>query len=274
MKMKNKKFWYILIAFATCVLVASIVLIPGVLLNNTEEGTLGSLHIVSDGNYSSQQNGSNGASKSPSSTVASEKQLAQRVQLFEQHASDSVLSREYADDGMGMKEAVDTCIRQITLLLNKGMILPSDGFPQAYTVSAEPRTITDDHGNAALQYWNIVFTVKTASSTVRREVAVSLDAQTGMLLSMYITLANDNTMVDLVNIAEVIAQGMNMPGKLLSLNQQQMPQTALWLFNNSELVMQLTLAKRAQLTIFVMTIGTNGKLSSPPLSPLPVPVLN
>ena len=272
--MRNRKVWYLFVTFATCVLVASIVLIPGVLLNKAEEGTLGSLHIVSSGNASSQQNGSTIASQTPSPTVVPEKQLVQRVQLFEQHAADSVLSREYADGSMGMREAVDTSIKQITLLLKKGMLLSGGGFPQMYTVSAEPRTITDTHGSAALQYWNIHFTAKNDLSLIRQEVAVSLDAQTGLLLSIHITLARSNTMSDLVNIAEVIAQGMNMPGKLLSLNQQQMPQTALWIFNDSALIMQLTLAKRTQLTLFEMAIGVNGALPSLTLSPLPMPAPN
>ncbi|HEY4032895.1 MAG TPA: hypothetical protein VGL94_02910 [Ktedonobacteraceae bacterium] len=260
--MKHRKSWYIFVAFAVCVLVACSVLLPGVLLSKTEDSALGDPHTVSVGNPSSQQNEANGASK-PSQPAILSKQLTEHVQMFVQSAAESTLSKEYANGSMGMNETVEACIRQITLLMSKGTILSLDGFPQAYTVSAEARTLTNVRGNSALQYWNVVFIAKADQSTDLQKVAVTLDAQLGIMLSLHITIASDNNTVDLVNTAEAIAQDMNIPGKLLSLNQQQVPQTALWGFNDSLLLMRLTLTKRADLTSLFMTLDVNEPLPAP-----------
>ena len=274
--MKHRKSWYIFVAFAVCVLVACSVLLPGVLLSKTEDSALGDPHTVSVGNPSSQQNEANGASKPSSQPAILSKQLTEHVQMFVQSAAKSTLSKKYANGSMGMSEAVEACIRQITLLMNKGAILPLDGFPQAYTVSAEARILTNDRGNSALQYWNVDFIAKADQSTGLQEVAVTLDAQLGIMLSMHITIASGNNTVDLVNTAEAIAQDMNIPGKLLSLDQQQVPQTALWGFNASLLLMRLTLTKRADLTSLFMTLDVNEPLPAPvpgnEETPLPAPV--
>jgi hypothetical protein len=229
-------------------MVTASVLMPGVLLSRTEDSILSSSSTVSTGISFSQQQNATAASKTRTPSVVSVAQMTRSVQLYEQGVQKSVLSTEFSNGSMDMQEAVDACVQQITTLLQKGALVPLAQFPQAYTVSAEQRTIMGDSGNPALQYWDIAF----LSLSNQTKMDVSLDAQTGMFLSIHISVENATGIVDLMSTAEAMAQEMHMSGRLLLLDEQGMPQTASWKFNNATVLMQLSVDESTSSTNFLM----------------------
>ncbi|MBV9232340.1 MAG: hypothetical protein JOZ18_23735 [Chloroflexi bacterium] len=254
--MKSRKFWYIVVTFVAGLLVTFSMLMPGVLLSKAEDSVLDSPFTVSDGTSPSQQHGP-GVTSTPSASSALTAQLTRDVQLFyEQGTSNSVLTKENINGTMDIKKAVDVCIQQILALLKKGALPPLDGFPGAYYVNAELRTIIDNHGNPTLQYWSINFARLTDQSTTPTKMAVLLDAQTGMFLSIK-AYGKSTSAIDLVNSAETIAQSMNMPGKLLSLDLEQVTQKVVWKVNASPLLMQLFLTQKDPFTTFTMAMTVN-----------------
>ncbi|EFH80338.1 hypothetical protein [Ktedonobacter racemifer] len=254
--MKNRIFWYIVVTFVVSLLVTGSVLMPGVLLSRTEDSILDSPSTVSTGISFSQQQNATAASKTLTPSLVSVAQMTRSVQLYEQGVQKSVLSKGLSNGSMDMKEAVDACVQQITTLLHKSALVPLHQFPKAYIVQAEQRTIMDDSGNPALQYWDITFVARSNQPTMQTKISVSLDAQTGMFLSMRISAVNAAGTVDLMSTAEAIAQGMHMPGRLLLLDEQTIPQTAAWKFNNAALLMQLTLEVKEPALFFTMSLSS------------------
>jgi hypothetical protein len=255
--MKNRKSWYIVVTFLAGLLVTFSVLMPGFLLSKAEDSTLGSPHIESDGTSSSQHR-TPGITSTPSAPSALIAQLTRNVQFYEQGAANSVLAKENRNGSMDIKKAVDVCIQQMTALLKKGALPPLDGFPKAYDVRAELRTLLDNQGNPALQYWAIGFVTLNDQSANPAKMAIALDAQTGMFLSIQIS-AKSTDSIDPVKSAETIAQSMNMPGKVLSLNLEQVSQKVLWRFTASTLFMQLFLTQQGPVTTFLMTMIVNNR---------------
>jgi hypothetical protein len=256
-KMKNKKFWYIVVTFIAGLLVTFSVLMPGVLLSKAEDSTLGSPYTVSDGTLPSQQHGPD-ATSTPSVPSALIAQLTRNVHFYEQGAANSVLAKENINGSMDIKKAVNGCVQQMTALLKKGALPPFDSFPKAYNVRAELRTIMDKQGNPALQYWIIGFAIMNDQSVNPAKMTIALDAQTGIFLSIQIS-AKSTGMIDPVNSAETIAQSMNMPGKVLSSDLEQVSQKVLWRFNASTLFMQLFLTQQGSITTFIMAMTVNNR---------------
>lgn len=250
--MKNRIFWYIVVTFVVSLLVTGSVLMPGVLLSRTEESILNSPSTVSTGTSFSQQQNATAASKTLTPSLVSVAQMTRSVQLYEQGVQKSVLSQGLSNGSMDMKEAVDACVQHITTLLHKSALVPLHQFPKAYTVQAEQRTIMDDSGNPALQYWDITFVSRSNQPTMQTKISVSLDAQTGMFLSMRISVVNATGTVDLMSTAEAMAQEMHMSGRLLLLDEQGIPQTASWKFNNATVLMQLSVDESASSINFLM----------------------
>jgi hypothetical protein len=253
--MKNRKSWYIVVTFLAGLLVTFSVLMPGVLLSKAEDSTLGSPYTVNDGTSPSQQRGPD-VTSTPSAPSALIAQLTRNVHFYEQGAANSVLAKENTNGRMDIKEAVDVCVQQMAALLKKGALPPLDGFPKAYDVQAELRTITDNQGNPALQYWMIGFATLNDQSVNPAKIGIALDAQTGMFLSIQIS-AKSTGSIDPVNSAETIAQSMNMPGKVLSLDLEQVSQKVLWRFTASTLFMQLFLTQQGSFITFMMAMTVN-----------------
>lgn len=257
--MKNRKWWYTVATFIAALLVTCSVLMPGILLSKTEDSILNSPYTVNVGIFSSQQSRPNVAGTSAIQTATSVQQLTQSARLFKQDAATSVLANEPFNGSMNINEAVGSCVKQITALLLKKALPPLTGFPQGYGVYAELRTITDDHSKQTLQYWTINF-FSPPAPTSKAKFSISLDAQTGSFLSLDLSTQITSSMsvkasqIDLVHSTNVIAQSMNIPGKMLSVDQSQVPSTARWQFNNSLLILQVTLDQRHTSTNFGMNL--------------------
>lgn len=257
--MKNNKLSYIASLAAAGVLVASSVLMPGILLNISGDRMLNYLSVLSSGNNPLTQ------STPSAQPIESVSQLTEKVRLFQSASTKSTLSNEYLEGSMGMSDAVDNCVRRITAFIDNKAVPSLDNFPQSFTVKAEPREIKDDRGNPALQYWNIEFTQNTQKNSAAvkgSDISISLDARTGMILAMHMSASDGSDTVVLVKTAEAITQGMNISGRLLSLNQQSVPQAALWKFDNSSLLMQLELTQRPLQTTLTMTLTVENESSS------------
>jgi hypothetical protein len=258
--MKNRKSWSIAVTLVASLLVTMSVLMPGILLSKTEDSILGSPSTVSDGIFSSQQPGPNVTSTPTTQVTQSVEQLTRSVTLFEQGAANSVLSNVPTN----MKEVTYASIQQITTLLHKRALPPLDGFPQAYALKEQLRTITDTDGNPLLQYWNMNFSTQADQSPNNVvNFTVAVDAQTGMFLSLDLSIQRvkftpmliKDSQIDLVNSTNIIAQSMHIAGKMLSVDQSQVPSTAQWQFNNSFLLMQVTLDQQDTYTHFRMTMS-------------------
>ncbi|QBD80965.1 hypothetical protein EPA93_35355 [Ktedonosporobacter rubrisoli] len=253
--MKHRIFWYSVVAFVVSLLVTGSMLMPGVLLSRAEDSILRSPSIISKGFSLSQPQNVSAAHAMPTPSAVSVAQMSKRVQWYEDGVADSVLSKEPINGSIDMKAAVNTCVQQITTLWHKGMLMPLEQFPKAYTVYAEQRTILDSNKNPALQYWDIGFLPQSSQLSMRK-MTISLDAQTGMFLAIRIDVTNAAATVDLANTAEAIAREMNMPGHLLFLDERNLSQlqTAVWKFNDTALLMQLSVEKSDSFVDFAMSM--------------------
>lgn len=251
--MKHNKIRYFAAFAASAAVVAFSIWMPGVFLNLSGESTANHLTVVSNGISPS-------LSKPAAKSVESVSQLSEKVRLFEYGSKKSSLSKEYSDGSMGMSDAVNTCILRVSSFLNKNAIPPLNHFPQSFSVKAELRELSDGNGKTALQFWDVSFTQnddRMNAAVNGQEIWISLDAQTGAILGMTMNVTSQNNSsntVDIANSAKVIAEELNLPGKLVSADQRSGIKTALWEFDQSSLSMQLTLAQKSSATFFSMTL--------------------
>jgi hypothetical protein len=225
--MKHKQLvWSMSAILATCILVILSLVMPGLLLRVTEENILGA-PIVSQ-SYSAPV-----ASTTPSTYSVA--QLTQTVQLYTQHIADSTVAKEGSNESMSMGEAVKISITKITDIVQKGAQLPLDGFPAAFAVDAELRTITDDAAHLTMQYWIIAFSLPSSKFP---HIELSLDAQTGIVLDLVASVPPQGQN-DLAGAAKAFAQEMHIPGSMAFLDQGQNYQKAEWNFMNTSLSLQM-----------------------------------
>ncbi len=262
--MKNSKSVYVIAICVAGLLVAFSIVMPGILLNKTEATVVGSSSTVNNGGASSQQQ--NSTLRTPlTPTASSIKKFITNALAFEDSGKTSILSTESSNGSMNIKEATNTCIKQMTSLLQKGAFPALAGFPTGYSVSAELRTILNKNKNPLLQYWSISFASPDDNST---DITVSLDDQTGLFLAIFINEENAPEM-SVEKSTETIAQSMHLPGKLLSLKKQhysayEVVNRTIWAVDNSVLFMQVVLAQTPKSIYFSMdfsnsqTIKDNG----------------
>jgi hypothetical protein len=233
--MKNKQLiWPMSAILATCILVTLSMVMPGLLLRVTEENILDT-PIVSQ-SYSAPVT-------STTPLTYSMAQLTQTVQMYTQYISDSTVAKEGSNGSMSMGEAVKISITKITDIVQKGALLPLDGFPDTYAVDAQLRTITNDAAHLTMQYWSISFAISPAlSSALPHKLTLSLDAQTGIILNLQADVPRLGQS-DLAGAAKAFAQDINMPGSMVNLDQEQDYQKALWHFTNTSLSLQMDSAR-------------------------------
>lgn len=262
--MRTNRVRYILAILAACLLVVSCMVVPGFLLRKADARIIDKYDLIKSSQNPSgdlphtTNQGDSPQTESPaaSPTGQSLNQLTDKVRIFERNSSKSTLSSGSASGSMSMKDAVDTSIERISSLLKVKALLPLIGFPNAYSVNAELREATDSQG-AALQFWSITFTVDSALSSIKQQISVALDAQTSLFYSIEETIGNGEATVDLESTAKVIAQAMNISGKLVSSNQTKTSQKALWAFDESKLTLQMSLSKRSILTGLKINMGVD-----------------
>ncbi len=244
------RYNYLLAFLATGALLAFSILVPPLLL--TKDGVLSNPSIVKIGN---QQSGSDNSKSTP--VVVSPQQQVERVSVFVKSAEASTLSSDSAAGDMGMEDAVKLTIQCVTDLLAAGTIPALAGFPNLpYNVKAELITITDHTGNTALQYWNIAFAIKPEHMSTTQSIVVSLDAQTGLLLSLRIVASGGNT-VNLAQIADTIARDMHMQGKVISMTQNTIFWGVLWKFTASKLSLSVNLYQKSGITFLNADMGVD-----------------
>ncbi|WP_238883392.1 hypothetical protein [Clostridium sp. YIM B02551] len=243
----NKAVKYTLMVLIACIIITLSVLMPGIMLSKSEEGILNHSVVMSGENNSVKQNPSNNLEPRAESLAES---LAKKVALYEKYSHEGTLVKESTEGSMGMREAIAKSTKQISAIIDKQGLPNLSGFPESYNVDAELREIKEN--STVLQYWNINLSPKN-----NKGISLAIDANTGVLLGFKFTI-NESSTINIEDMAEVIANQMNMPGRLVSLNNKQY-QNAVWSFDNSSLSMNLLISEQVGYTIFSMDLSTESQ---------------
>jgi hypothetical protein len=270
----NKKIKYSLITLLTSFTVVFTVLLPDKMLKREEKSLLGRSHIVDNSKQMSNNNLniSSDMINRPNSTNASQngtseldKELAEKVNLFNKELEHNNLAREISSDSMSMREAVALSINKISMILSKNPTLNLEEFPDAYSVNGELRTIEGKNLNFSkgeFQYWHINFNGKTDNNSTRQGIEMLLDAKTGAILSMSILFENKVDTVDLERVLQSIGEAMNFKGGVVSLNSQKGSQTAIWESKDSSILIKLIYGQERDLSFLKMNLDVKSEVTS------------
>lgn len=247
--MKIRQCNYLLAFLATGAVLSFSILVPALLL--TKDGVQSRPSLVKIGN---QQNSSDNSNSTGG--ISPQQQFA-NVSVFVKSVGASTLASDQATSDIGMEDAVKLTLQRVTDLLKTGTIPALAGFPNLpYNVNAQLRTIADAGGHTVMQYWNMDFIIKAEHVSVAPSIIVSLDARTGLMLSLRIVASGQNT-VNLTQSAITIARGMNMQGKVISMTQNGISQNVLWKFTASRLTMSVSLYQKDEITFLNEDMGTD-----------------
>lgn len=179
-----------------------------------------------------------------------------KVRLLENGSENTTRQNEPSQSELTMKQAVNRGMEQITAYGKAGAMLPLGNFPDDYSVNAKLYTMQSMTG-ITMDYWSIKFASKSQAPGESGGVSLTMDAQTGTLLSYNMSVNAQQQPPDLIAGITYLAASIGLDGSILEVKPADSAQeTATWASGNHDLFMTLTCSSDGSATALSMNLST------------------